>query len=156
MKSLALAAALAGLCASPAWADPPPATAPPYRPGVSLQPVTLYDQSGNPVIPAGTSTSPAYTTPAALTAASATVVLPQGTATQLSVAGLKRFSLQVQGTGRVLVGFDNTVCSAGYRLDGAATATAQGTMQTWFPANAGAYWGCAPDTASSVFVERGQ
>ncbi len=62
MKILALAAALAGLSVAPAWADPPPAAAPPYRAGVSLQPVALYDKDGNvigvltgSVTPAGTS-----------------------------------------------------------------------------------------------------
>lgn len=126
----------------------------------------LVDGNGNPIGttdnplaiagPGSSPSAPTYTTPASLTAASATVALPQGTATQLSTAGLKRFSVQVQGTSRVMIGFDNTVCTSGYRLDGAPTATAQGTMQTWYPANASAYWGCAPDMASSVFVERGQ
>ncbi|WP_167543985.1 hypothetical protein [Methylobacterium aquaticum] len=55
-----------------------------------------------------------------------------------------------------MIGFDNTVCTSGYRIDGAVTPTAQATFQSWYPANASAYWGCAPDAASSVFVERGQ
>lgn len=104
----------------------------------------------------GSASNPTFTTPAPLSAAFAVIALPQGAATQIASTGLKRFSVQVQSTGRVLIGFDNTVCSAGYRLDGTLTATGQGMIQTWYPANASTYWACAPDAPSSVFVERGQ
>ncbi|KMO18903.1 hypothetical protein [Methylobacterium indicum] len=152
MRRLGLTA-LALVCAAPVLADPPPATAPPFRASAgSLVPTAIYKPDGSIWDP---STAPAAS-PVSLSATSATIALPQGTATQISNPGLKRFAVQVQGSGRVLIGFDNTVCSSGYRIDPPASSTSQGVIVPWYPANSGAYWACAPDTASSVFVERGQ
>ncbi|BAQ49505.1 hypothetical protein Maq22A_1p36505 (plasmid) [Methylobacterium aquaticum] len=76
------------LCASSAFAEAPPLKAPGVPFGTGTQPVAIYDKDGNVVGSAGS----LPTTPAPLTAGSAVVPLPQGTATQLSTAGLKRFS----------------------------------------------------------------
>lgn len=49
MRTRFWALALASLLSTSALADPPPSTAPAYRPNVSLQPVSIYDAAGNVV-----------------------------------------------------------------------------------------------------------
>lgn len=145
MRRLILAAALVAALQSAAFAR------------TAMETNQLVDDSG---VPIGTAGNPLFiagsSNPTGLTAAAAIVALPANTATPLSVSGLKRFAVQVQGAGRVQIGFDSTVCTTGYRLDPPGSATGQAAVQTWYPANGAAYWGCAPDVASSVFVERGQ
>lgn len=131
-----------------AVAQTPPSKAPTYRPDVSLQPVVIYDSSGNIVSSFGGSAS-------SITRSAAVVTLPANTATQVASAGLKSFFAQVQGSNPVIIGYDNTVCSGTGTTLAAASGTSPGQSTLESPASTTAYWACSV-AGSSVAVVRGQ
>lgn len=173
-----LAACIVALSGTAALADPPPATAPAYRPNVSLQPSAIYDAAGNIVSFGASSSAPTFTTPAGVTRARLTCTLPayatggnivctneagQQTTTACAanaaclVIAANSARKVAEWTNRTAgstidVGYSATVApgnSKGY--DGPATTNGQGGSGTENPAHVGTYY-AASATAGAVLV----